>query len=450
VRRLSMVRVVAALSVVLGALVLAGCGGGGSKDSSSSKDTAAADKTPVTLTFWSPFSARELKVMNEGLAKFHQKYPWITVKSVGAITADKLTAAIHAGNPPDVASMFETDNLGAFCNSGAWQDLNRYIDADKFDMNQFPKTIRDYTAYKDKRCALPFLADTYGLYYNKKLLAKAGISEPPKTVDELAADAKKLTTRNKDGSLDVVGFDPLMGFYENAPVHNGPMWGAKWMDGDKSALAEDPAWEDFARWTKKLGDSYGYDKLVKWQAGAGDEFSASNAFERGKLAMMLDGEYRIGFIKAEHPELDFGTAPLPVSKPDLHGSGFVIGTIMGLPKGAKHTDPAWLFLKFFSTDETTLAQMSNGLQNIPSTLASLKSTSLKYDPRFKTFMNVFANPKSSTQPVLSIGAQNQTLFASFLEKWQAGHVKDEDLHEGIANVDKQINAALEQAGSNVP
>ena len=209
-------------------------------------------------------------------------------------------------------------------------------------MNQFPKTIRDYTAYKDKRCALPFLADTYGLYYNKKLLAKAGISEPPKTVDELAADAKKLTTRNNDGSLDVVGFDPLMGFYENAPVHNGPMWGAKWMDGDKSALAEDPAWEDFARWTKKLGDWYGYDKLVKWQAGAGDEFSASNAFERGKLAMMLDGEYRIGFIKAEHPELDFGTAPLPVSKPDLYGSGFVIGTIMGLPKGAKHTDPAWL------------------------------------------------------------------------------------------------------------
>ena len=158
-----MIRVVAALSVVLGALALAGCGGGGSKHSSS-KDTAAADKTPVTLTFWSPFTARELKVMNAGLAKFHKKYPWITVKSVGAITADKLTAAIHAGNPPDVASMFETDSLGAFCNSGAWQDLNRYIDADKFDMNQFPKTIRDYTAYKDKRCALPFLADSYGLY----------------------------------------------------------------------------------------------------------------------------------------------------------------------------------------------------------------------------------------------------------------------------------------------
>jgi len=447
-----MSRAAAALFAVLCALALAGCGGGGSKSSSSTttKDTAAVDRTPVTLTFWSPFTARELHVMDDGIARFHKRYPWITVKSVGAITADKVTAAIHAGNPPDVASMFETDELGAFCNSGAWQDLNKYISADTFDMNQFPKTIRDYTAYKDKRCALPFLADSYGLYYNKALFAKAGITQPPKTVDELAADAKKLTTRNPDGSLKVVGFNPLMGWYENAPVHFGPMWGATWMNGDKSGLADSPGWEEMARWQKALIDWYGYDKLVRWQAGTGDEFSASNAFETGKVAMNLDGEYRIGFIKAEAPKLDFGTAPPPTSKPDLYGSSFVIGTIMGLPKGAKHADAAWLFLKFFSTDPKTLAQMSNGLQNIPSTLASLKSTDLKYDPRFKTFLNVFANPKSSTQPVLSIGSQNQTLFSSFLTKWQAGHVKDQDLHAGIENVDKQIDNALEQAGSNVP
>ena len=260
-------RVAAPLLVALASLALAACGGHGSSSDSASTDAAAKDKTPVTLTFWSPFTARELEVMNAGLAKFHQKYPWITVKSVGAITADKLTAAIHAGNPPDVASMFETDNLGAFCNSGAWQDLNHFIDADKFDMNQFPKTIRDYTAYKDKRCALPFLADSYGLYYDKKAFAKAGITHPPKTVDELAADAKKLTVRNADGSLKVVGFNPLMGWYENAPVHWGPMWGAEWMNGDKSGLADDPGWEEMARWQKKLIDWYGYDKLVRWQAG---------------------------------------------------------------------------------------------------------------------------------------------------------------------------------------
>ena len=34
--------------------------------------------------------------------------------------------------------------------------------------------------------------------------------------------------------------------------------------------------------------------------------------------MNLDGEWRVAFIKAEHPELEYGTAPMPVddAKPD--------------------------------------------------------------------------------------------------------------------------------------
>jgi multiple sugar transport system substrate-binding protein len=444
-----MKRALLVLLLAAAAMIPLGCGGDDSSDTSASGSTTT-DKTPVTITFWSPFTDREQRVINQGIAAFEKKYPWITVKSVGAITADKITAAVHAGNAPDVAAMFETDNLGAFCASGAWTDLNDRIDADKLDMEQFPQTIRDYTAYGDKRCAMPLLADAYGFYYNKPLLAKAGIKGPPKTIDELADYAKRLTQRNPDGSLKIVGFDPLLNWYENAPVHWGPMWGATWMQDGKSAIAKDPAWEDMLRWQKRLVDWYGYDKLVRWQAGAGDEFSPSNAFETGKVAMVLDGEYRTAFLKAEHPELEYGTAPHPVSKPDLYGSGFVIGTIMGLPKGAKHADAGWQLLKFLATDTDTLAEMSNGLHNVPSTIASQNSPKLTNDPKFATFLDIFANEKSSTQPVLKIGSQNQTLFTSFIEKWQAGRVKDEDLHAGLENVDKQINAALEQSGGEVP
>ena len=58
---------------------------------------------------------------------------------------------------------------------------------------------------------MPLLADVYGLYYNKDLLAKAGISGPPKTISELYDDAKKLTQRNSDGSIKVAGFVPTIG-----------------------------------------------------------------------------------------------------------------------------------------------------------------------------------------------------------------------------------------------
>jgi len=409
-------------------------------------EAATGAHKPVTITFWNGFTARELGIISKAVAGFHKQYPWITVKTTGALTADKLTAAIRGGSPPDAASLFETDTLGAFCSSGAFQDLTSYIKRDHMNLNVFPKTIQNYTAYQDKRCALPLLADTYGLYYNKTLFAKAGLKGPPKTVDQLAAYAKKLTQRNKDGSLKVVGFNPLDGWYENAPAHTGPMWGAKWMNGNTSNIAGDPGWAAWLRWQKKLVDWYGHDRLVKWQAGTGDEFSASNAFEAGKVAMNLDGEYRVAFVDAEHPELKYGTAPLPTSKPSLYGSGFVIGTIMAIPKGSHDPDEAWLLEKYLATNTKALTGLSLGLKNVPSTLPSLRVPAVRKDPHFRVFLDIFGNPKSSTQPVLKIGSQNQTLFANFVQKWQAGHVKPQDLHAGLQNVDKQINDALKQSG----
>ena len=83
-------------------------------------------------------------------------------------------------------------------------------------MANFAAATRYYTQYDGKRCALPLLADTYGLYYNKKLFEEAGIDGPPKTISELTDAAKKLTKRNADGTIKVAGFDPIFGFYENA------------------------------------------------------------------------------------------------------------------------------------------------------------------------------------------------------------------------------------------
>ena len=39
--------------------------------------------------------------------------------------------------------------------------------------------------------------------------------------------------------------------------------------------------------------------------------------------MNIDGEWRVAFIKNEHPELNYGTAPMPVAdaQPDLYGAG---------------------------------------------------------------------------------------------------------------------------------
>ena len=64
----------------------------------------------------------------------------------------------------------------------------RGIERDKVDIDQLLPIVRSYTEYNGTRCSMPMLADTYGLYYNKKMLAAAGYDAPPKTLSELEDD----------------------------------------------------------------------------------------------------------------------------------------------------------------------------------------------------------------------------------------------------------------------
>src|SRR3954449_421298 len=296
------------------AAVLAALAVGASLASASPTHNGKASAT--TLTVWVGWSARELSEFKKVVQEYDAKNKDVEVKVVGGINDDKIIAALRSGNGPDVVSSFTSSNVGIYCSSGGWIDLAPYLKQSKIDMNQFPASTRYYTQYKGKRCALPLLADVYGFYYNKKMFKAAGLTTPPKTMSQLTAYAKKLTKKSSDGSIKVAGYNPFLGFYAgNAPDLSAyaPLFGAKYVDGGgKSMISRDPAWNRMLKWQKSLVDWYGYKKLQKFNAGAADEFSASHAFEIGKLAMMIDGEWRVAFIGREHPSLDYGTAPAPV------------------------------------------------------------------------------------------------------------------------------------------
>jgi multiple sugar transport system substrate-binding protein len=436
-------RYLAAVVFLIGALAVAAAATAGS----------AHRASPTKLTIWVGWSAgHELTSFKQLAAEYDAKHSDVTVNVVGGIDDNKIVAAIRSGTAPDVVSSFNSYNVGNYCGSGGWIDLAPYLKQDKIDSSMFPPAPRYYTQYNGKRCALPLLADDYGLYYNKSLFKAAGIAQPPRTISELTADAKKLTVRNADGSLKVVGLDPIIGFYENVPERWITSFGGKWNDAQGHAiLGKNPAWAKWAKWQKSLVDWYGYKNLIRFQAGLGDEFSASQAFEQGKLAMNLDGEWRVAFIQHEHPTLNYGTAPMAVddAHPELYGSGYINGTIIGIPRGAHHLDQSWALVKYLTTNNHFLAQFSNAIRNVPTTKASLTSPEIKPDPHFSTFLKIFGNPKSSTSPIMASGVAYTNLVQNFFTKWQAGGVKD--LAGGLNKLDTQLDAQVAQAkGGGVP
>ena len=314
-------------------LVTAACtAGGGSSDAPSAVDTGSgASHAPVTLQMWGAWTGRELRQFNKIFDGFTAKYPWITVNSVGGVNDQKIIASINAGNPPDAVLSFTLDSVGQFCASGAWQDLNPYIEQSGFDVSQFPPSVEAYTSFAGSRCAFPFLTDAQGLYYNTDLFKKAGIADAPKTLTELEADAKKLTTFNSDGSIKVAGFVPWFGHYEFSTPNLGNLFGAKWYndDGTATVVDTDPAWKAMFQWQHDFianvfggGDfQTGSDKLQRFVAGSGDEFSSAQDFETGRVAMNFDGEWRTAFIADEVPDLPYATAPYPMpdDRADAYG-----------------------------------------------------------------------------------------------------------------------------------
>jgi multiple sugar transport system substrate-binding protein len=427
-----------ALLIATAGVLAAACtaGGGGS----SQPAAAPGSDQPVSIQVWSNFSDRELGLVQKNLDNYHSKHPNVTIDNQGSQDDDKITQSIRSGNPPDVAISFTTDNIGQFCSSGAWQDLKPYLDRDSYNLNEIPQAVRDYTEFNGTRCSLPMLADVYGLYYNKDQLAAAGLSGPPKTTADLLEYAKKLTVKNPDGSIQTAGFLPQMGFYAFKPQIIAPMFGAKWIDKDgKSILGSDQGWKDMFAWQKQLIDFYGWDNLQKFTAGLGQEYSADMGFQAGKVAMAIDGEYRTAFIADQTPNLNYATAPMPTSKPDLYGGGYTTGTIIGIPKGAKNPGAAWELIKFLTSDSDALVDLANGLHNVPSTKTSLGSSKLALGEQFKSFLDVFANKNLASNPASNIGDQYLKIVSDFGVSWQSGQVSD--LNAGLSTLDKQIDDA---------
>jgi multiple sugar transport system substrate-binding protein len=404
---------------------------------------------PVTIQLWSFYSGGEFKKYCEVLQDFHQKYPWISIQHTGGKSEQDIFRAVNSNTGPDMMIDPGPDNVAKFCSANTYRDLTTNLQQDSIDVSTIiPDAALKYTSYNGNQCALPVLSDAYGLYYNKDMFEKAGISSPPKTLSELQADAKKLTVLNSDGSIKVAGYVPLQSFYESYALYMGPYSGGTWYDANgNSAFASDPSWGSLLQWEQQfITDVYGPDGYHKLQeffsklGGADSEWSSAHAFETEQVAMTLDGEWRNAFITDDGSKVNYGTAPFPVvdDKPDLYGAGLIGGDVVGITSNAANADAAWLLLKYLALDTQAEVKLSTILKNVPTTFEALKDPGLNSDEHFKPFLDIFGNANSSFKPLTPIGSTDADLWSSFVDKWEAGGVPD--LQAGLQDLATQIDA----------
>ncbi|MEU2352415.1 ABC transporter substrate-binding protein [Streptomyces misionensis] len=429
------------VSVVLLGAACTGQSGAGATDDPT-KDT--------TITFWHAWSApNEVRAVGSLVAGFEKAHPNIHVRVVGNMTDDKINQALRAGGDqaPDVVSSFTTNNVGKFCSSGALVDLDPFLKKDGIDpATTFPKAMNEYTQFDGNRCTVPLLGDAYGLYYNKTAFRKAGIARPPRTWSEFETDAEKLTIPAGD-SYKQLGFMPDYHGWETTTEHYLAQFSPTYFDSKgKSRVAADPAFREGFALQKRLVDELGgFRKLERFRSTLGDEWGPKHPFHTGQVAMQLDGEWRLGMAEAAKPDFEIGVAPLPVpdGQEDQYGKGYITGTVTGIAATSHRQNAAWEFVKYITTDTDAVVGFANDIHNVPSTLAALKSPKLTYEPRFKTFLDIAANPHSTTTPPSVNGGQYLVTIQQLGYDYESGRVRD--LRAGLKKAAAQIDTDIAQA-----
>lgn len=155
--------------------------------------TALADTTlKLVEVITSPERTATLKSI---VSTFETENPGTKVEIISLPWGEafqKFATMVSAGEIPDVMEMPDTW-LSLYANNGLVENLEPYLKNWDQTADLTDRALELGRDVKDTAYMLPYGFYLRAMFYNKKLLAEAGVSEPPKTMDQFAEAAKKVS-----------------------------------------------------------------------------------------------------------------------------------------------------------------------------------------------------------------------------------------------------------------
>lgn len=204
-------------------------------------------------------------------------------------------------------------------------------------------------AYDGHRYGMPWILDTKYLFYNKKMLADAGISEPPKTWSELAKDAKTIKDKGiveypiawswAQAEAAICDYTTLVDAY-----------GGKFLDDSgKPVFQTDGGLKALQYMVQTVKDGITNPNSKEFL-----EEDVRRVFQNGEAAFALNWTYMYNLAndpKESKVAGQVGVVPAPgvdgVSK-----ASAVNGSMgLGITTTSKHPDQAWKYITFMTSQK---------------------------------------------------------------------------------------------------
>lgn len=420
---------VAVVAASLG-LTTAACG------SSSSDSAGSAARTTVTFSYL--WGGKEATALNKIIADFNASQTKITVVGVSSPDFQKQLASMSSSHGSfDISDNFG-NGVGSWAAKGILAPLDSYIQADKLDTGDFVPAAMDQMKYQGHIYSLPIAVHDFELLYNKTEFAAAGISAPPTTTDELAADIAKLTKVDKNGNITQLGLgNPDTG---TTLTTLGYAFGGTWDGADGKTPSPDNAANIAAVqfYQQNITAKYGAAKVTKFTAGWGQYMSAQDPFYTGKVAMVIDGEWQPVSIPTTAPNLQWGVAniPVPADQPNLAGATQLTASTLFIPANAAHKQAAFEFMKYL-TGPVGMAEFTKALGNLPARTSLLDSDTYASIPQFSTWLQNLKSPNVHALASQPYSQQYSTDLATALKSVLAGSATPQAAMASVAAGAKQ-------------
>lgn len=319
-------RVGAVLTSVGLVLALAGCGEGEEK-----ADSAEGAKLTMYAHSSSPAEDETLKKIIDSYNK--QGRNTVDLKILPEYDT-ALQTALAGGDPPDV--FYVNDNkLPDLAKNGVLEPIGDKVDKPE----DFYPSLRESFTYEGVNYCPPKDFSTLQLVYNVAELEKAGV-QPPTTWDELAEAAKKLTKGKRAGISFNAEFYRWGVFMAQA--------GAWPTNDDVSQMTmTDPKMRTALDYVTKLhADGYA---ATPAELGVG---WGGEALGKGKAAMTIEGNWIVGAMKTDFPDVKYAVAELPTGPAGKATMSFSV--CYGVAAASKHKDAAIDLVTFLVSPEQQL------------------------------------------------------------------------------------------------
>ena len=314
-------------------------------------DSAPAGEETITLRFvnWASAEDATRATINECIAEFEQMYPNVTIENIpvpfGQISQQAVTMAA-GGNPADVIQQeawmpFELAGMNEL------EDLSKWAPQEYLD-SVWP-TVLEASRYEGTLIAVPWAVTPFGMWYNKDLLAEAGIDAPASNWDELLEHLDIL----KDAYDNVDTLELFTAAPKYSTIHGWSwMWamGAYPLENGKAAI-NTPEFRATLQWYRDMvNDGYttGGWKLREFR----------EAFARGELAYAFDGPYLKGIMASVNGDITednindtYAVAPFPFGERAATAMSF---HQLAMSSKCENKEMAWKFIEFLTSSDTVI------------------------------------------------------------------------------------------------